>query len=62
MFLRDVEDKTEPLITVEVVDGIIKQAYGKNDSRPTDEQLDFLKLWADKKELKLGCWLQYFNR
>ena len=62
VFLRDVEDKTEPLITIEVVDGIVKQAYGKNDSRPTDEQLNFLKLWADKKELKLGCWLQYFNR
>ena len=62
LFLREKDHQEDPLVTIEVVNDVVKQAYGKNDSRPTDEQLDFLKFWADKKKLKLGCWTQYFNR
>lgn len=55
-FLRDKKEPEEPLITLEVKNGILTQAYGKNDSKPKKEHLNFLKMWCNMKKLKVGCW------
>ena len=56
MFLRDKDMVTQPLVTVEVKNGRVTQAYGINDSKPSDEQLEFLRKWAKKKKLKMAFW------
>lgn len=55
-FLRDKQTPEEPLITLEVKNGALTQAYGKNDSKPKKEHLEFLKMWCRMKNLKVGCW------
>lgn len=53
-FLRDNENLDIPLITIEVKEGFITQAYGLHDSKPSEEQLDVLRSWAKKHSLKLS--------
>lgn len=53
-FLRDNEKLDIPLITIEVKEGFITQAYGLHDSKPSEEQLDVLRSWAKKHSLKLS--------
>lgn len=53
-FLRDNEDIDAPLITIEVKDGCVTQAYGLHDSKPSDEQIEVMRTWADKHDLTLG--------
>lgn len=53
-FLRDNENLDEPLITIEVKDNHVTQAYGVHDSKPTDEQLDVMRRWARQHGLKLS--------
>lgn len=56
MFLRDKKAKDEPLITVEVKNGSVRQAYGDHDSKPKKEHLEYLRNWASKKNLRMACW------
>ena len=56
LFLRDKKEPDEPLVTLEVKKGALTQAYGKNDRKPKQEHLDFLKMWCKMKDLKVGCW------
>lgn len=53
-FLRDNEQLEEPLVTIEVKDNHVTQAYGIYDSKPTDEQLDVMRRWARQHSLKLS--------
>lgn len=53
-FLRNNENLDEPLVTIEVKDNYVTQAYGVHDSKPTDEQLDVIRYWAKKHDLKLS--------
>lgn len=52
-FLRNNEDLNKPLVTIEVKEGIITQAYGLYDSKPSDEQIAVIKKWAKKHKLTL---------
>lgn len=52
-FLRDNEDLNKPLITIEVKENIVTQAYGLYDSKPSDEQIDVMRKWAKKHKLTL---------
>lgn len=56
LFLREKDNLDEPLITLEVKKNALTQAYGKNDSKPKKEHLEFLKMWCQKKKLRIGCW------
>ena len=53
-FLRDNENLDIPLVTIEVKEGFVTQAYGLHDSKPSEEQLDVLRSWAKKHSLKLS--------
>ena len=55
-FLRNKKHPNDPLVTLEIKNGALTQAYGENDSKPTDEQLKFLKKYVTKKDLEVGCW------
>ena len=55
-FLRDKKDVDTPLVTLEVKKGALTQAYGKHDTKPKQDHLDFLKMWCRMKNLKVGCW------
>lgn len=54
VFCREIIDADEPLVTIEVRKGYVTQAYGYEDSKPTDEVLRFIRKWAKKNELKLS--------
>ena len=57
LFLRETKDLDTPLVTIEVKRGVLLQAYGKEDSKPTDEQLKFIKNWAKRQHITLSwCW------
>ena len=57
VFCRDVKDVEKPLVTIEVKNGYITQAYGLNDSKPKNEILDFIRKWARLRDLKISwCW------
>ena len=53
-FLRDNENLDEPLVTIEVKNNHVTQAYGLHDSKPTDEQLDVMRRWARQHGLQLS--------
>ena len=55
-FLRDKKEPEIPLITLEVKKGALTQAYGEHDRKPKQEHLEFLKMWANMKNLQIGCW------
>ena len=54
VFCRDKVDLEAPLVTVEVKRGYLTQAYGYEDSKPSEDVLKFLRKWANKKEIKLA--------
>lgn len=54
MFLREKETPEEPLVTVEVDNGVITQARGNSNRRITEDERRFLKTFANQKELKIG--------
>lgn len=56
LFLRHIEHPEEPLITLEVKNNILTQAYGHHDSKPKTEHLKFLREWTTKKHIEVGCW------
>lgn len=54
VFLRLQENINTPLVTIEVKNNKILQAYGKYDKKPTDEELDFIRKWAKNKEIEIN--------
>lgn len=57
VFCRDVKDVEKPLVTIEVRNGYITQAYGIHDTKPDDDVLDFIRKWSRKRDLKISwCW------
>lgn len=52
-FLRSNEDLDKPLITIEVKDNVVTQAYGLHDGKPSDEQIAVMRKWAKKHKLTL---------
>lgn len=57
VFLRDNKTPETPLVTIEVRNGEIIQAYGERDRKPEEDQLDTIRLWAKEKGLQLSwCW------
>lgn len=54
VFLRDNENKEQPLVTIEVKNNKVTQAYGKFDKKPEDEELDAIRKWAKEKHLGLA--------
>lgn len=52
-FLRSNEDLNKPLITIEVKDNVVTQAYGLHDGKPSDEQIAVMRKWAKKHKLTL---------
>ena len=53
-FLRDNKDIDAPLITIEVKDAFVTQAYGLQDGKPSEEQLKVLRQWAKEMGLMLA--------
>lgn len=53
MFMRDKEDPDNSLVTVEVIDGAITQAYAYKDTMPTIPCQVWLTKWAAKKQLRI---------
>jgi hypothetical protein len=55
VFLRYKESLDNSLITIEVRNNEIKQVKGKLNRKPTVDEIEFVKMWAEKKELKIHC-------
>lgn len=53
LFMRDVEKIDEPLITIEVRDGNIRQVRGFGNRPATAMEMGFIREWSEKKSLKL---------
>lgn len=53
MFMRDKEDPDKSLVTVEVIDNAITQAYAKRDTQPSIPCVVWLTKWAAKKNLRV---------
>lgn len=53
MFMRDKENPDKSLVTVEVIDGAITQAYAYKDTHPTIACQVWLTKWATKKDLRI---------
>lgn len=53
MFMRDKEKPDKSLVTVEVIDNAITQAYAKKDSQPSSACMIWLTKWAAKKGLRI---------
>lgn len=61
IFCREKANMEEPLVTVEVKNGNITQAYGYKDSKPDKKVLKFLMKWAKNKKLTLSwAWEKNF--
>lgn len=43
LFIRRIDNPTQPLVTVEVKDGEVRQAYGKNDTIPKKDVQEFIE-------------------
>ena len=50
-FMRECEKPTKSLITIEVIDGKIRQSRTKNNGSPDNKQSNFIKKW-EKQVLK----------
>lgn len=48
LMVRRIDNPTEPLVTVEVRNGIVTQAYGKNDTIPKKDVQAFLKKFKNE--------------
>ncbi|WJJ55348.1 hypothetical protein QB910_000104 [Dabrowskivirus KKP3916] len=55
-FLRETKFIDEPLVTIEVRDGNIRQVRGKLNRAPTPDEKAFVAEWAEKKGLKLAIY------
>lgn len=55
-FLRLNAAPQQPYVTLEIKNGVLTQAYGKNDSKPDEDALKFLKMYIGKKGIRPGCW------
>lgn len=53
MFMRDIEHPEQSLVTVEVINGAITQAYAKNDKHPSMACKLWLMKWANEKDLRM---------
>lgn len=53
MFMRDKENPDKSLVTVEVIDGAITQAYAQRDTQPSIPCMVWLTKWAQKKDLRI---------
>ena len=53
MFMRDVDDPDKSLVTVEVIDNAITQAYAQRDTQPSIPCMVWLTKWAQKKNLRI---------
>lgn len=53
MFMRDKDHPEKSLVTVEVIDGAITQAYAHKDTHPTIACKIWLTKWANKKGLRI---------
>ena len=53
-FLRSIEELDKPLITIEVRNNVLKQARGRSQRAPNENERLFLQEWAEKKELHYG--------
>ena len=54
LFLRNNQDIHKPLITMEEVNGVIRQCYGYGDSLNKDPEIrDFIKEYAEHKGLSI---------
>ena len=53
MFMRDKEDPEKSLVTIEVIDGAITQAYAHKDTDPDTAHKLWLEKWATEKELRI---------
>lgn len=51
-FLRDNEEPDKPLVTIEVKNGEVTQAYGRYDGKPEEDAIETMRKWAH--EMKLG--------
>jgi hypothetical protein len=51
LFLRDAEDISKPLATIEIRGFNIRQARGYSNARIPEDQKEFIKLWAEEKRL-----------
>jgi hypothetical protein len=51
VFLRNKEDLDKPLATIEVRGFNIRQARGFSNARISEDQKEFIKLWAEEKRL-----------
>lgn len=54
LFLRYKDKTEEPLVTIEIRDGTIRQVRGQFNRMYTDEEYNFVQKWAERKEIKLG--------
>ena len=53
MFMRDKENPDKSLVTVEVIDGAITQAYAQRDTYPSIPCMVWLTKWAQEKDLRI---------
>lgn len=53
MFMRDKENPDKSLVTVEVIDGAITQAYAQRDTHPSIPCMVWLTKWAQEKNLRI---------
>ncbi|MBR6252667.1 MAG: PcfJ domain-containing protein [Clostridia bacterium] len=53
MFMRDIENPDVSLVTVEVIDGAITQAYAQRDTQPSIPCMIWLTKWAHEKDLRI---------
>ena len=59
LFIRDNDSLDTPLVTLEVKDNCLLQAYGARDTKPSEEILDVLTQWAHEKDISIG-WVWRF--
>lgn len=53
-FLRDNENVDQPLVTIEVKNGEVTQAYGIYDGKPDEDAIETMRKWAKEMKLKLA--------
>ena len=52
--MRKTDDVEHSLVTIEVCDGIIRQAYQARNTRITEVQREFINEWAKEKDIKVN--------
>lgn len=52
-FMREALNPEKSLVTVEVRDGKIRQAYQAMNQTPTDEQIEWLEKWANDHDIEM---------